>query len=175
MERLCLKLLKSSTDRDLHAIPNRIININETREKHVNASKGKTNATILFLGGCDTGSWLLHGLFSSCGERKLLTSCGGFFLGWFLLLKTLGSRHASSIVAAPGLSSPLACGIFLFSSVQLSRVQPTLCDPVGCSMSGFPVHHKLIHVHWVSDAIHLILCHPLLPPSIFPSIRVFSN
>ena len=33
------------------------------------------------------------------------------------------------------------------------------------------------HVHWVSDVInHLILCCPLLlPPSIFPSIRVFSN
>ena len=33
------------------------------------------------------------------------------------------------------------------------------------------------HVHRVSDAIqHLTLCHPLLlPPSIFPSIRVFSN
>ena len=32
-------------------------------------------------------------------------------------------------------------------------------------------------VHWVDDAInHLILCHLLLPlPSIFPSIRVFSN
>ena len=33
------------------------------------------------------------------------------------------------------------------------------------------------HVHWICDAInHLILCHPLLlPPSVFPSIRVFSN
>ena len=32
------------------------------------------------------------------------------------------------------------------------------------------------HVHWVGDAIHLILCHPLLlPSSIFPSTRVFSN
>ena len=32
------------------------------------------------------------------------------------------------------------------------------------------------HVHRVDDAIHLILCHPLLLlPSVFPSIRVFSN
>ena len=33
------------------------------------------------------------------------------------------------------------------------------------------------HVHWVSDAIQPShnLCHPLLLPSIFPSIRVFSN
>ena len=58
----------------------------------------------------------------------------------------------------------------------------TLCDPMGCSMPGFPVHHQLpevtqTHVHWVSDAIwHLILCRPLLLlPSVFASIRVFSN
>ena len=32
------------------------------------------------------------------------------------------------------------------------------------------------HVHWVSDAIrHLVLCRPLLLPSVFPSIRVFSS
>ena len=53
---------------------------------------------------------------------------------------------------------------------------------MDCSMPGFPVHHQLpelaqIHVHRVSDAIqHLVLCHPLLLlPSVFPSIRVYSN
>ena len=52
---------------------------------------------------------------------------------------------------------------------------------MDCSTPGFPVHHQLLeptqtHVHRVSDANHLILCRPLrLPPSIFPSIRVFSN
>ena len=46
---------------------------------------------------------------------------------------------------------------------------------------GLPVHHQLLesiqtHVHWVGDAIHLILCCPLLLlPSIFPCLRVFSN
>ena len=70
------------------------------------------------------------------------------------------------------------------SSVQFRSVAqscPTLCNPVDCSSPSFPVHHQLpeltqTHVHRVGDAIqHLILCHPLLPPSIFPSIRVFSN
>ena len=48
-------------------------------------------------------------------------------------------------------------------------------------MPGLPVRHQLLefiqtHVHRVSDAIHLILCRPLLlPPSVFPSIRVFSK
>ena len=50
-----------------------------------------------------------------------------------------------------------------FSSVTQSC--PTLCDPINCSMLGFPVHHQLpefiqTHVHWVSDAIQL--SHPLL-------------
>ena len=73
-------------------------------------------------------------------------------------------------------------------SVQFSSIAqscPTLCDPMNQSTPGLPVHHQLLeftqtHVHWVSDAIqpsnHLILCRPLLLlPSIFPSIRVFSN
>ena len=69
-------------------------------------------------------------------------------------------------------------------SVQFSSVAqwcPTLCNPMNQSTSGIPVHHQLLestrtHVHWVSDAIHLILCHPLLLlPSVLPSIRVFSN
>ena len=62
--------------------------------------------------------------------------------------------------------------------VQLSSVAkscPTLCDPMDCSAPGLPVHRQLpkfTHT-WVGDAI---LCRPLLfLPSIFPSIRVFSN
>ena len=52
----------------------------------------------------------------------------------------------------------------------------TLCNPTDCSTPGFPVLHGLpefaqTHVHWVDDAIQP--CCPL--PSIFPSIRVFSN
>ena len=49
------------------------------------------------------------------------------------------------------------------------------------STPGLPVHHQIpestqTYIRRVSDAIHLILCRPLLLlPSIFPSIRVFSN
>ena len=65
-----------------------------------------------------------------------------------------------------------------FSSVAQSC--PTLCDPMDCSMPGLPVHHQLpeftqTHVHPVGvPSNHLILWCPLLP-SVFPSIRVFSN
>ena len=72
-----------------------------------------------------------------------------------------------------------------FQSIQFSSVTqscPTLYNPMDCSTPGLPVHHQLLEfthtqVHWVGDAIqHLILCRPLLlPPSTFPSIRVFSS
>ena len=59
---------------------------------------------------------------------------------------------------------------------------PTLCNPMDCSMPGFPVLHYLleltqIQVHGVSHAIQL--SHPMpaliLLSSIFPSITAFSN
>ena len=53
---------------------------------------------------------------------------------------------------------------------------------MDCSTPGFPVHHqlrsllKLMSIESVMPSNHLILCCPLLlPPSIFPSIRVFSK
>ena len=69
--------------------------------------------------------------------------------------------------------SPL-CEYFCYSVAQLC---PTLCDPMDCSTSGVPVPHHLpkfsqVHVHCISDAVQP--SHPLMP-SIFPSIRDFSN
>ena len=66
-----------------------------------------------------------------------------------------------------------------FSSVPQSYL--SLCDPRDCSMPGLPVHQqllwllKLMTIKSVMPSNHLILCHPLLQPSIFPSIRVFSH
>ena len=59
---------------------------------------------------------------------------------------------------------------------------PILCDPMNHSTPGLPVHHqvpdllRLMSIESVIPSNHLILCRPLLlPPSIFPSIRVFSK
>ena len=64
----------------------------------------------------------------------------------------------------------------------VTQLCPTLFEPMDCSTPGFPVLHYLpkfaqTRVRWVTDAIQP--SHPLLPllflPSIFPSIRGFSN
>ena len=67
------------------------------------------------------------------------------------------------------------------TSVQL--LSPVwLWNPMDCSTPGFPVQHQLpelaqtLFLESVIPSNHLILCSPfLLLPSIFPSIRVFSN
>ena len=67
-----------------------------------------------------------------------------------------------------------------FSSVTQSCL--TLCDPMDCSTPGLPVHHqpqsfhKLMSIELMMSSNHIIFCRPLhLLPSVFPSIRVFSN
>ena len=49
---------------------------------------------------------------------------------------------------------------------------------MDCTTPIFPVHHqlKLMSIKSVMPSNHLIFCRPfLLPPSIFPSIRIFLN
>ena len=69
------------------------------------------------------------------------------------------------------------------ASTQFSSVTQwylTFCYLIDCSTPGFPVHHQVpglaqTHVHRVMSSKHLFICCPLLLPSIFPSIRVFSS
>ena len=66
-----------------------------------------------------------------------------------------------------------------FSSVAQSYL--ILCNTMDCRMPGLPIQQlpslfKLTSIESVIPSNHLILCCPLLlPPSISPSIRVFSN
>ena len=68
-----------------------------------------------------------------------------------------------------------------FISVQsLSRVQLfvtpwTAARPASVSITNSWSLIKLMSIESVMPSNHLILCHPLLLPSIFPSMRVFSN
>ena len=73
--------------------------------------------------------------------------------------------------------------VLLHLSVQsiqsLSCIQ--LCNPMDCSQASLSITNsqsspKVMSIELVMPSNHLILCHPLLLlPSIFPSIRVFSN
>ena len=94
------------------------------------------------------------------------------------ILEWIALSYSRGILPIQGSNLGLSCLLHLVQS--LSYVQ--LFDPVDCSMAGFPVHHQLpelaqIYVHRVSDVIQP--SHPPRPllflPSVFPSIRVFSN
>ena len=69
-------------------------------------------------------------------------------------------------------------------SVQLSSVAQsclTLCDPMtatcqaSLSITNSRSLLKLMSIESAMPSNHLILCHPLLLPSIFPSIKFFSS
>ena len=74
-----------------------------------------------------------------------------------------------------------------FSNVNFSSVQWLCCVQLfetpwtagrqaSPSITNSQSLFKLMSIKMVMPSNHLILCHPLLlPPSIFPSVRVFSN
>ena len=80
-----------------------------------------------------------------------------------------------------GFSRQKSTGVGCHCLLQLpTGVQ--LLDPRDCNISGLlSITNslsllKLMSIELVLPSNHLILCHPLLlPPSIFPRIRVFSN
>ena len=64
----------------------------------------------------------------------------------------------------------------LLIHVQLFATPWTAARQASLSISNSQSLPKLISIESVMPSNYLILCHPLLlPPSIFPSIRVFSN
>ena len=74
------------------------------------------------------------------------------------------------------------CSLVQFSSVQLlSHVWLFVTPWTAACQSSLSITNpqsllKLMSIESVMPSNHLILCHPLiLPPSILPSIRVFSN
>ena len=95
----------------------------------------------------------------------------------------LRSPNCRQIQGSPppkyGTLHEFACHYYQFSSVQFSRSgHLTLWDPMDWSSPGFPTPSPGAYSNACSSShwCHLIISHPLLLlPSIFPSIRVFSN
>ena len=65
---------------------------------------------------------------------------------------------------------PSLSRVWLFATPETAAHQASLSFTISQSLL------KLMSIEWVMPSNHLILCRPLLlPPSIFPSIRVFSS
>ena len=68
-----------------------------------------------------------------------------------------------------------------FCCCSVAKLYLVLCDLMGRSTPGFSVLYyllellKLMSIELVMLSNHLFLCCPLLLPSIFPRIRIFSN
>ena len=77
------------------------------------------------------------------------------------------------------LSFSLEYGLFslaqLLSYVRLFVTPWTTACQASLSSTTSQSLLKLMSIELVMPSNHRIFCHPLLPPSIFPSIRVFSN
>ena len=105
-------------------------------------------------------SLVLFGLFQNFIQRKCYMKflCSGFFL-------------SSSYLWDTSISS-----VQLLSCVRLFATPWTAARQASLSITNSRSPPKFISIESVMPSNHLILCHPLLLlPSIFPSIRVFSN
>ena len=100
-----------------------------------------------------------------------------------------GSEASSSLPRGETLvtTGKLSSLLFCYYSVQFSSVQSLSCvylfaapwtaaRQASLSNTNSRSLLKLMSIKSVMPSNHLILCHPLLlPPSIFPGIRVFSS
>ena len=69
----------------------------------------------------------------------------------------------------------MRCSVQLLSHVWLFATPWTAACQASLPITNSQSLLKLLSIESVMPSNHLILCHPLLPPSVFPSIRVFSN
>ena len=143
--------------------------------------------SITFTPGCSAGLFPLSPPPLSWGEHSLLSSFTDKFFpplefhvntGYFPSCSTSFTQHNASEIHS-------CCLYPSFTPSSVQSVTPsrlTLCDPMDCSMRATLSSTiswsllKLMSIKSVMPSNHLILCCPLLLlPSIFPSIRVFSN
>ena len=93
------------------------------------------------------------------------------------------ARRRRNFISTKGERTSRDSGIKSENSVQFSRsvvsdsvIPFTAARQASLSITNSRSLLKLVSIELMMPSIHLILCCPLLlPPSIFPSIRVFSN
>ena len=107
-----------------------------------------------------SGSWLLWSLMTLVKP--------------YLATRWHSRSMSDGFSALQGLGSPPLCR--LLSARRLFATPRTAAHQASVSISTSQSLRKLMSIESVMPSNHLILCRPLLlPPSIFPSIRVFSN
>ena len=97
---------------------------------------------------------------------------------WYSLLPCPLNGFVIPVVGRVGDGRPKARAgsIQSLSRVRLFETPWTAARQASLSITSFRSLPKLMSIESVMPSSHLILCHPLLLlPSIFPSIRVFSN
>ena len=75
----------------------------------------------------------------------------------------------------PHHTSYMKCSVQSLSRVLLFETLWTAARQASLSITNSQSPPKPVAIESVMPSNHLILCHPLLLPSIFPSIRVFSK
>ena len=84
------------------------------------------------------------------------------------------SRRIIPTILGKGQRFPGIVSVQLLICVQLLVTPWTAAHQASLSITNSQRLLKLMSIELVMSSKHLILCHPLLLPSIFPSIRVFS-
>ena len=82
--------------------------------------------------------------------------------------------HVSNACIKSFCCTPLT-SVQSLSCVRLFATPWTAARQASLPITNFRSLPKLMFIELVMPFNHLILCHPLLPPSVFPSIRVFSD
>ena len=103
----------------------------------------------------------------------------GFFpCGYFMVVSTYGTvnREQISYTEMPLLAHAKLSSVQLLNCVWLFATPWTAACQASVSITNSRSLLKLMSIQLVMPSNHLILCRPLLlPSSIFPSIRIFSN
>ena len=79
------------------------------------------------------------------------------------------------MIIPPFLALVVSQSVQSLSRVQLFATPWTVARQASLSITNSQSLLELMSIESVMPSKHLILCHPLLLPSIFPRIRVFSN
>ena len=135
----------------------------------------------------DTTEWLMHDDEEYWAYFYVLVGHLHIFFGknvYSDLLPILNAKATShTLVAQQTLWNLSRDSVLVFSAVQSLSLVGLFATPwTAARQASLSITNsqsssllELMSVELVMPSKHLILCHPLLSPSIFPSIRIFSN